>query len=392
MGYLGYYFAWLALSYLIRQPWLLAGLVVLWLLRGVVPPPGALFGALSRAGRLREQVRVNRANITARRDLATIYIALLRPSRAVPLLEEGLTLAPEDAELLYLLGLALHRAGRHDEALPRLLAALERDQRLRHGMPYLVAGQVLLALSRWDDAVDAFERYLDFNSSDVAAYTLLARAHAAQRDPAAARKWLLGGLETWHGLPGAMKRRQFGAYLKAQLARATVLYQPLAIGVALLFGTLILSGGLALYPLAASVWRGDVGVVTRARQAYRACGSQRTGSFAGKYQAELGPDERGAEEGVEIEIAGDRIRMGEAEYCLSRVLARQPDALHAEAILTHRTAADSAEGASVIDDATLASMLLYDVRLNRGGERVRLRLAPAANPMAATSLVLRRAP
>ena len=94
MGYLGYYFAWLAFSYLIREPRLLIGLLVLWLLRGLLPPPGALFGALGRAGRLREQVRLNRANITARRDLATIYLSLLRPRRALPLLEEGLALDP----------------------------------------------------------------------------------------------------------------------------------------------------------------------------------------------------------------------------------------------------------------------------------------------------------
>ncbi len=102
MGYLGYYFVWLGFSYLIREPWLLVGLLVLWFVRGLLPPPGALFGALGRAGRLREQVRLNRANITARRDLATVYLSLLRPRRAIPLLEEGLVLAPQDAELMYL--------------------------------------------------------------------------------------------------------------------------------------------------------------------------------------------------------------------------------------------------------------------------------------------------
>src|SRR6185369_17886617 len=154
---------------------------------------------------------VNRANITARRDLATIYLDVLRPRRALPLLEEGLALSPDDVELLYLHGLALHRAGRHEEALPQLLTAIEKDQRLRHGMPYFVAGNVLLALKRWDDAADAFERYLDFNSSDVAAHTQLSRAYAGSGDAQAARKWLRSGLQTWGGLPGAMKRRQFGA-------------------------------------------------------------------------------------------------------------------------------------------------------------------------------------
>lgn len=219
MGYLGYYFAWMVLSYGLRQPWLLAGLLGLWLLRGVVPTPGALFGALGRAGRLREQVRVNRGNITARRDLATIYLGLLRPKRAAELLEEGLALAPEDAELLYLHGFSLYRAGDYERALQQELAAIERDAAVRQGHAYFVAGDALLALKRWDDAADAFERYIDFNSSDVSAHTRLARAYAGSGDAAAAKKWLLEGLTTWHSLPGAMKRRQFGAYLGAQWAR-----------------------------------------------------------------------------------------------------------------------------------------------------------------------------
>ena len=269
MGYLGYYLAWFALSYVVRQPWLLVGLVGLWLVRGLLPPPGALFGALGRAGRLREQVRLNRANVTARRDLATIYLNLLRPRRALPLLEEGLALAPDDAELLYLYGFALHRAGRHDEGLTQLLTALEKDQRLRHGHPYLVAGDTLLALGRWDDAADAFERYLDFNSSDVAGHARLARAYAGAGDAAHAKKSLQTAIHIWHTLPGPLKRRQLGAYFGAQWARISVLKEPLAIVVAL-----VLCGA-------------GVFATRAAFPCWRACGGRTTSSrcFNGCYRA-----------------------------------------------------------------------------------------------------------
>jgi len=388
VGYLGYYFAWLALSYLIRQPWLLAGLALLWLLRGVVPPPGALLGALSRAGRLREQVRHNRGNITARRDLATIYLELLRPRRAVALLEEGLSLAPDDAELSYLLGLALHRSGRHAEALPRLLAAIERDPRLRHGQPYFVAGGVLLALERWDDAADAFERHLDFNGSDVAAHTQLARAHAGLNDAAAARKWLQAAIETWHSLPGAMKRRQLGAYLKAQWARVTVLKQPFAIGVALLLAASLTAGAAAALPHVVELWQPSSGrLLARARAAAQACGSQRTGAFAGTYRVARQTE---ADDEVEVQIAADRIRVGPVEYCLSRVLESQPQALHAEAIVLYREA-DGAADASSLQSDQQAAAFLYDIRLDRGRERIRLRLAPLTAPLAASNFDLRRA-
>lgn len=391
----------MAFSYVIRQPWLLVGLVALWLLRGVVPSPGALFGGLSRAGRLREQVRLNRANVTARRDLATIYLGLLRPRRALELLEEGLSLSVDDPELLYLSGVALHRAGQHEQALARLLAAIEKDARLRHGLPYFVAGEALLSLKRWDDATDAFERYLDFNSSDVAAHTALARAHAGAGDSAGALKWLLAGLETWHGLPGSLKRRQLGAYLRAQWARVTVLRQPLAIVTALALAAVAMYGVRLSLPLVAALGEPSESAAgaARLRRALGRCGSERTGEFEGRYRATF--NDVGAAATYRLRIEPDRIvwlsgdtepkpdEGGESsmEYCLSRVLERGGGSLHAEAVLRERVAdyAAASQVRPVGDDG-----VLYDLRLDRGRELTRLRLAPVGEPMSAVVLDLQR--
>ena len=408
----------MAFSYLIREPWLLAGLLVLWLLRGLLPPPGALFGALGRASRLREQVRVNRANITARRDLATIYLSLLRPRRALPLLEEGLALAPDDAELIYLYGVALHRAGRHEDALARLLAAIEKDARLRHGQPYFVAGETLLALSRWDDAADAFERYLDFNGSDVAAHTNLARAHAGGKDLEAARKWLLAGISTWHSLSGALKRRQFGAYLRAQAARISVLKDTGAITVAVLLLALAVGGARAAYPLVARLWQPDPQqqLVDQLRKAAALCGTQQTGNFEGSYAATLDADpdevgvghrtrgrraapEQAAEQFANFRIEKDRIVSGSeviAEFCLTRVIERTPEFLHAEAILRFREGQPSNGGEATVNDAPAPldnrgmPLGVFDVRLNRGADSTRLSYNPLGHPLSPTQLTLRR--
>jgi tetratricopeptide (TPR) repeat protein len=227
-SYFTYYLGWIFLSYALRQPLLLLGLLVLLALRRFMPGPGALLRLFGRARKLRAQVELNRANITARRDLAVIYLEGMRARAAVPLLEEGLTLAPDDAELLYLLGLALHRSGHHERALAPLVRAVQIDARVRYGLPYAVAGDALAALARWDGALDAYEHYLADNSSDVSGYTRLARAHAHTGDQAAARATLYEGLRTWGVLPGSMKRRQFGRYLAAQWARITILSEPLA--------------------------------------------------------------------------------------------------------------------------------------------------------------------
>jgi tetratricopeptide (TPR) repeat protein len=240
-GYFSYYLAWVFLSYALRTPWLLAGIVVLLVLRPFVPAPGALLRLFGRARSLRAQVEVNRANITARRDLAEIYLEGLRARAAVPLLQEGLALAPNDAELLYLLGLALHRSGKHEAALEPLVRAVQIDPRVRYGAPYAAAGDALSALKRWDGALDAYEHYQADNSSDVSGYTRLARAHAMTGDGAGARAVLHEGIRTWGLLPGSMKRRQFGAYLKAHWTRAVVLYEPSAIA-ALLVVAMVLGG------------------------------------------------------------------------------------------------------------------------------------------------------
>ena len=140
----------------------------------------------------------------------------------MPLLREGLSLSPNDAELLYLLGLALHRSGKHEEALAPLVQAVEVDARVRYGAPFSVAGDALFALGRWEGALDAYEHYQADNSSDVSGYTRLARCHAKVGDRNAARAALHEGLRTWRVLPGSMKRRQFGQFLRAHWARAVV--------------------------------------------------------------------------------------------------------------------------------------------------------------------------
>jgi tetratricopeptide (TPR) repeat protein len=412
LGYLGYYFAWLAFSYLIREPRLLIGLLLLWLLRGFLPPPGALLGALGRAGRLREQVRLNRANITARRDLATIYLSLLRPRRALPLLEEGLALAPNDAELIYLYGVALHRCGRHEDALARLLSALEKDARLRHGHPYFVAGETLLALSRWDDAVDAFERYLDFNGSDVAAHTQLARAYAGSKDTAVARQWLMAGIASWHGLSGALKRRQFGAYLKAQSARVTLLREPAAMLVAASLAALVVGGGLAVYPLVAKLWQPKPAqaMLERMRQSAARCGTVKTGEFQGHYAGSVDDAEslgagtseerrelqrQMAELFGDVRIQKDRILMGHEpllDLCLTRVIEQRSQFLHAEAGLFFREAATGEAADEDVAPPLDASgpVELFDVRLTRGSDATRLSYAPLDKPLSAMRVTLRR--
>src|SRR6266545_3954571 len=174
MGYWPYYLALFASSYALRYPWLAAGAVLVWLARRWLPDPYLFFRHAGHVHRLKREIRANRDNVTARRDLAKIWLAKRRPRRAIPLLDEARQRDPESAELLLLSGTARLEAGRAEEALPLLIEAAARNQRQQYGRAYLVAARALDKLGRFDDAEDALVRYAAIHSSSVEARVRLA--------------------------------------------------------------------------------------------------------------------------------------------------------------------------------------------------------------------------
>ncbi len=231
-SYVTYYLLWMVVAYAANDPRLLLGLVLFFALRSFIPDPGAIGRAFSRSRALSTQVRVNPANVVARRDLATIYLDLLRPRAALALVEAALLRAPDDPDLLFLSGVALHRIGRHEEALAPLVRCVE-GRLIRYGEPYFVAGEALFALGRMQEAIDAYQRYARVNHSDVRVHVRLARAFDRTGDRAAVRAALDMAVETWTDIPGAMRRRAFGYWLSAQWLRARLLGDPFVIGVGL---------------------------------------------------------------------------------------------------------------------------------------------------------------
>jgi tetratricopeptide (TPR) repeat protein len=255
MTYWSYYVAWTLFAYMLRQPWLLVGVGVFLLLRRIIPDPTAVFRAFSRSGSLRSQVDVNPANVTARRDLAQIYLDVRRPRAALKLVQQALVRTPNEPEMLYLAGLAQHRVGKHEDALPNLVRAVELDPRVRFGLPYLVAGDALFALRRYEEAADAFERYSESNTSDVSAYVRLARTYARLGKTDEARQAIDEAESTWRVLPSRMRQRTFlKGYLGPRWARVTVLKEPGAILGAVALAFAFAGVCIWLYPTVAQLW------------------------------------------------------------------------------------------------------------------------------------------
>lgn len=219
MAYLTYYLVLLFLSYALRNPLLMVGILLLVLLRPVLPDPVVLWRTFGRIRALETQIAANPSNVTARRELARSLLLRLRPSRALTVVEEALERAPDDAELLFLLGVARLRLGDAAGALDPLVRAVEIDPRFRFGEPYLVAGDALTKLGRYAEAEDAYERYLRANSSSIEGFTKLARARGCLGDAERARAALDEGLRTFWQLPGFKRRQEIGWWLRAHAAR-----------------------------------------------------------------------------------------------------------------------------------------------------------------------------
>lgn len=219
MGYWAYYVAVLIAYWAMDHPAVLLALVAFLALRRWIPDPWVLLRTFGRIRTLRAQVEANPANVTARRDLARIHLERLRPRTALRLLEAALERDRNSAELLFLRGLALHRIGRHEDALAPLVDAVALDRRVGFGEAYLVAGDALSELGRHEEAIDAYERFLESNTSSVQGWVKLALANRRAREADAAGRALDEALATWRQIPSYRRRKEVGWLVYAYVLR-----------------------------------------------------------------------------------------------------------------------------------------------------------------------------
>jgi predicted Zn-dependent protease len=170
-------------------------------------------------GKLKSEISQNLENVTARRDLARIWLEKRRPVRAIRLLDEARRREPESPELAFLLGKAHLMAGHDAESLPFLVESAHKNERYHYGEAYLLAGRALLELRRAPEAEDSLDRYVTINTSSVEGRVLLAIARREQKDKAGADKAMREALETFSQVPGFRRRAELRWWLRANLMR-----------------------------------------------------------------------------------------------------------------------------------------------------------------------------
>ncbi len=219
-SYWTYYLDILFLSYALRYPPLLVAVVVFFALRRFIPDPMVLLRTAGRIRHLKTDIAANPSNVTARRDLASVYLQRLRPRAALKLLDEARARFPDDPELLFLTGLARLQSGDAAGALDPLVAAVAADPRMRYGEPYLVAAQALMKLDRAEEAEDALERYVKVNSSSVEGFARLAMVRRRRADADGARRAIAEALSTYAQVPpGYRRRKELRWWFRAHLLR-----------------------------------------------------------------------------------------------------------------------------------------------------------------------------
>lgn len=217
MGYLPYYLLFGVASYALQYPYLLIAAAAVFVLRRWLPDPYLFFKHAGKVRTLKQQIAQNAENVTARRDLAKVWLEKKRPRRAIQLLEEARKRDGESEELSFLYGKALLLSGRPEEALGPLVAAASKNERFQYGDAYLIAGRALYQLGRSAEAEDAFARFVAINSSSVEGRVRLACARREQRDQAGAKAATREALDTFSHVPRFRQRKELWWYLRARL-------------------------------------------------------------------------------------------------------------------------------------------------------------------------------
>jgi tetratricopeptide (TPR) repeat protein len=196
------------------QPLMLVAVVAAIALYRWLPDPAVWLRGASKKRSLEDAVLVNPENLTARRDLATIFLERKRPKRAIDVLLPARE-REATAEIEHLLGCARLESGDAQGALVHLEAAVQKDPKVRYGDPFLMAGRAHLALGKLDLAEGALTKFVQTNGSSVEGLVRLARVRSKRGDAAGAKKAFGEARVTYRQLPGFARRKQRGWWLRA---------------------------------------------------------------------------------------------------------------------------------------------------------------------------------
>ena len=235
---------WGLLSWIAGSP-LAAGAAVLllWWLGDrftfhLFPDPLRFLGRWRRMARLRATLGVNPHDRRARFELAERLLETGRPGKAAEVLRPNVEAGDEDAHTAFVMGAALGRIGKGEQAERALALVREQDPRFRAGEVDLELGRQRLGRRDFAGAQEALDRLLVERPGSVEGRYLLGKALAGLGDDAAARRVRDEAWRDYSLLPRFHRRheRPFAWRIKP--------WRPFAVALAVVVLAGALAGGL----------------------------------------------------------------------------------------------------------------------------------------------------
>jgi tetratricopeptide (TPR) repeat protein len=206
-----------------------------WYTFGFLRGVGHAVRNLRRAPRLSRAIKVNPHDRRARAELGAILVEQRRYARAIDVLRPAAQQDPHDLEVLYSLGVACLRIGRHEEGELFLSGVHGADPEFRLGRAPLEIGTDRLRRGDAKGAVEPLREYVASHPHRVEGHYLLARALRACGDAAGARR---ERDRAWEEYDTALPYQQRTERLWAWRARPSrpLLYAAIGCGAMLLLG------------------------------------------------------------------------------------------------------------------------------------------------------------
>lgn len=174
---------------------------------GVLPSISKPFKRLRQISKLRQQLAVNHYDVSSKRELARLLLEKKAYREAADLLNEVEAQSESSAEFWNDLGTAVIGLGRIDEGESYILKALELNERVKYGQPYLT-----LAMAFRDKDMEKALRYAakfgQIQSSSSEACYLLGSLYQALGRKEDARASLDESIAIYKTLPKYKKRHE----------------------------------------------------------------------------------------------------------------------------------------------------------------------------------------
>lgn len=159
-----------------------------------------------RLKKLKQELRVNPHNTSAKLDSARIYMEKHRYQEALVLLKEIQNAMRDSAEYWCEYGISLIKTGNIAEGETLIRQALEKNPRVKYGEPYLYLSEAF-AKSNTGKALAYLEECRSIHSSSVEVVYKMGQIYTQLQQKELAKRTYAEALEVYRGLP-AYKRRQ----------------------------------------------------------------------------------------------------------------------------------------------------------------------------------------